>query len=39
MNGRLKNIPGVDSYIGDIVIYGNTWENHLSTLKKVIKGS
>ena len=31
----LEGMPGVGSYIGDIVIYSDSWEDHLGTLKEL----
>ena len=31
----LEGLSGVGSYIGDIVIYSDSWEEHLSTLKEL----
>ena len=31
----LEGMPGVRSYIDDIVIYSDNWEDHLSTLKEL----
>ena len=31
----LEGIPGVGSYIDDIVIYSDSWEDHLRTLKEL----
>ena len=37
MSKCLAGLEGVDAYIDDIVIYHNTWENHLETLRKVFE--
>ena len=31
----LEGMPGVGSYIDDIVIHSNSWEDHLRTLKEL----
>ena len=31
----LEGMPGVGSYIGDIVIYSDRWEDHIRTLKEL----
>ena len=31
----LEGMPGVGSYIDDIVIYSDSWEDHLRTLKEL----
>lgn len=33
----LAGIEGVDAYIDDIVVYSDTWEDHVDTLKKVLE--
>ena len=37
MSKCLAGLEGVDAYIDDIVIYHNTWENPLETLRKVFE--
>lgn len=37
MNRRLTGIPGVDTYIDNIVIYDNTWEEHMETIEKIFQ--
>ena len=36
LDALLLDIPNVKVYIDDIVIYNNTWEDHLETLHKVL---
>ena len=31
----LEGMPGVGSYIDDIVIYSDSWEDHIRTLKEL----
>ena len=31
----LEGMPGIESYIDDIVIYSDSWEDHLRTLKEL----
>ena len=35
MNMCLKDLEGVEVYVDDIVIFSNTWEEHLKRLEKV----
>ena len=37
MSKCLAGLEGVDAYIDDIMIYHNTWENHIETLRKVFE--
>ena len=37
MSKCLAGLEGVDAYMDDIVIYHNTWENHIETLRKVFE--
>jgi hypothetical protein len=36
MNQCLKGLPGVEVYVDDIVIYSDTWEEHLCRLEAVL---
>lgn len=35
MNHCLRVLPGVETYINDIVVYNNTWAEHMISLRKV----
>ena len=37
MNMCFRDISNVDSYIDDIVVYNNTWEEHLNTLEATFR--
>ena len=37
MNKCLARISGVDAYIDDIVIYSDTWEEHIETIERVFQ--
>ena len=37
VNGLLMDIPGADGYIDDLVIHSDTWEDHIRTLREVLK--
>ena len=37
MSKCLAGLEGVDAYIDDIMIYHNTWENHLETPRKMFE--
>ena len=36
MNICLKDLEGVEVYVDDIVIFSDTWEEHLKRLEKVL---
>ena len=37
VNGLLMDIPEADGYIDDLVIHSDTWEDHIRTLREVLK--
>ena len=37
MSKCLASLEGVDAYMDDIVIYHNTWESHIESLRKVFE--
>ena len=37
MRKVLKNVSNADSFVDDILIYTETWEDHLAVLRKVLK--
>ena len=39
MNMCLKNLEGVEVYVDDIVIFSDTWEEHLKRPEEVCFGS
>ena len=36
MRQLIDGIPGVDSYVDDLIVYSTSWEEHVSTLSKLI---
>ena len=36
MNMCLKDVEGVEEYVDDIVIFTDTWEEHLKRLEQVL---
>jgi hypothetical protein len=34
MNLLISDIDGIDAYIDDVIIYSDSWEQHLMTIRK-----
>jgi hypothetical protein len=34
MNLLISDIDGIDAYINDVIIYSDSWEQHLMTIRK-----
>jgi hypothetical protein len=37
MNLLISDIDGIDAYIDDVIIYSDSWQQHLMTIRKFYK--